>query len=88
MTRYVFEKLKASLEDVKAWAAGDDSKAVLHSCNCIGPQNGNPVCPCAMRGVTVENGRYVQKIDLGPAPTASKAFDTEYSEFNRLMGRE
>ena len=22
----------------------DDS----HACNCIGPQNGNPVCPCMM----------------------------------------
>lgn len=37
-------------------------------CNCIGPQGGQPVCPCQMRGVTVENGRYVQRIDLGPAP--------------------
>lgn len=21
---------------------------LVHSCNCIGPQNGNPVCPCLM----------------------------------------
>ena len=37
-----------------------------HLCNCIGPQNGQPLCPCRMRGVKVENGRYVQHIDHGP----------------------
>lgn len=37
-----------------------------HSCNCIGPQNGQPVCPCRMKGVTIEAGRYVEKRDLGP----------------------
>lgn len=41
--------------------------AGFHPCNCIGPQNGQPVCPCAMRSVTIENGRYVQLHDLGPA---------------------
>lgn len=37
------------------------------SCHCIGPQNGQPVCPCQMRDVTVKDGRYVRIIDLGPA---------------------
>lgn len=37
-------------------------------CNCTGPQNGEPVCPCAMRSVKIKNGRYVQEHDLGPAP--------------------
>jgi len=38
------------------------------SCFCIGPQNGQPLCPCAMRGVVVKNGRYiVPQKDLGPA---------------------
>lgn len=36
------------------------------ACCCIGPQNGEPVCPCRMRNVTIENGRYVRKEDLGP----------------------
>ena len=40
----------------------------LRPCHCIGPQNGEPACPCQMRGVTIENGRYVRRIDLGPAP--------------------
>lgn len=41
---------------------------MLHACNCIGPQSGQPACPCQMRSVTIENGRYVRRIDLGPAP--------------------
>ena len=40
----------------------------VQSCGCIGPQNGQPVCPCQMAGVTIENGRYVRRVDLGPAP--------------------
>ena len=37
-----------------------------HSCNCIGPQDGKPLCPCQMRGVEIKNGRYVKTIDYGP----------------------
>jgi len=40
----------------------------LRACNCIGPQDGQPLCPCAMRGVQVINGRYVKVQDPGPAP--------------------
>lgn len=50
------------------------SGSEMRACNCIGPQNGQPVCPCAMRSVTIENGRYVRKEDLGPA-NPSKRFD-------------
>lgn len=36
-------------------------------CNCVGPQNGEPLCPCRMRGVIIKNGRYVMpEQDLGP----------------------
>jgi hypothetical protein len=35
-------------------------------CNCIGPQNGQPACPCAMRDVKIVDGRYVRVTDLGP----------------------
>lgn len=34
----------------------------------MGPQNGEPCCPCAMRHVKVIDGRYVRVTDLGPAP--------------------
>ena len=39
----------------------------VRACYCMGPQNGQPLCPCRMRGVTVQNGRYVEVIDHGPA---------------------
>lgn len=39
-----------------------------YSCGCIGPQNGEPLCPCQMRGVKIQNGRYVKTIDYGPIP--------------------
>lgn len=45
----------------------------IHLCNCIGPQNGQPVCPCQMKNVVVRDGRYIRKEqDLGPVPEASK----------------
>lgn len=44
----------------------------FHACNCVGPQKGQPVCPCRMRGVSIENGRYVEVIDHGPARARSK----------------
>lgn len=45
-----------------------DRAVEAHACHCIGAQNGQPACPCQMRGVTIENGRYVRRVDLGPAP--------------------
>lgn len=39
-----------------------------YACNCRGPQNGQPVCPCMMRDVRIIDGRYVRVTDLGPAP--------------------
>lgn len=43
------------------------SPVTSHVCNCIGPQNGQPACPCAMRDVKVVDGRWVRVQDLGPA---------------------
>jgi hypothetical protein len=37
------------------------------ACFCVGPQNGQPVCPCRMRNVRRRNGRLVEERDLGPA---------------------
>lgn len=36
-----------------------------HPCGCMGPQNGEPVCPCAMKYVKVVDGHYIQITDLG-----------------------
>lgn len=36
-------------------------------CYCVGPQNGEPRCPCRMRDVVVRDGRYIEpERDLGP----------------------
>lgn len=44
-----------------------EQKPTLNICACMGPQNGQPLCPCAMRGVIVRDGRYiVPEKDLGP----------------------
>lgn len=40
----------------------------MSACFCLGPQPGQPLCPCRMRDVKVINGRYVETKDLGPAP--------------------
>jgi hypothetical protein len=40
---------------------------LLAACNCVGPQDGQPRCPCQMRGVIEREGRWIQKeVDLGP----------------------
>lgn len=39
-----------------------------HPCACIGPQNGEPRCPCMMRSVIERDGRWIERErDLGPA---------------------
>ena len=44
-------------------ALNGDSQA----CFCIGPQNGEPLCPCRMKNVIIRNGRYIMpERDLGP----------------------
>ena len=45
-----------------------------HECFCVGPQNGQPLCPCRMRGVQVKDGRYVEIIDHGPVPSNPPRF--------------
>lgn len=40
----------------------------LTPCACMGPQNGQPLCPCRMKSVQIVDGRYVlPSRDLGPA---------------------
>lgn len=39
---------------------------VARVCHCVGPKNGQPLCPCAMRGVEIRDGHYVRVQDLGP----------------------
>lgn len=46
--------------------ASAHSSVTASACNCIGPQDGQPLCPCQMRGVEIVEGRYVRVTDLGP----------------------
>ena len=42
-------------------------KEINPPCFCIGPQNGEPLCPCKMRRVVIKDGRYIlRERDLGP----------------------
>jgi len=54
----------------------------VHSCNCVGPQNGQPLCPCHMRNVQVKDGRYVEIIDHGPVRAVSSA---DFSSFSKAI---
>lgn len=57
---------KQQFATITAGSTGGQS----HSCGCVGPQNGRPLCPCQMRGVQIKDGRYViPERDLGPAVT-------------------
>lgn len=56
-------------------------------CNCIGPQNGAPRCPCRMKNVRIINGRYVVVTDLGPVSETVKKYNTPsyHEHFKNLM---
>jgi hypothetical protein len=45
----------------------------MRACNCVGPQRGQPVCPCRMSAIKVIDGRYVETIDHGPATVRGRA---------------
>lgn len=48
------------------WSSNENN-VTAHSCNCIGPQNGEPLCPCQMKGIIQRNGRWIKpEQDLGP----------------------
>ena len=54
--------IEGALKELEMRNLGTESRM----CGCIGPQNGEPLCPCMMRGVVIRDGRYVRVEDLGP----------------------
>lgn len=56
----------------------------MTSCYCIGPQNGQPACPCQMKDVRIVGGRYTRTIDLGPAPQGD-ALDQACARWNQAQ---
>ena len=56
-------------------------------CGCIGPQNGQPLCPCAMKTVMIVRGRYIRPAqDLGPVEVALVGSAKEL--FDEVMRKE
>lgn len=48
---------------------------MTHACSCIGPQNGEPRCPCMMRNVVQRDGRWIElERDLGPVHNIRRTF--------------
>lgn len=48
------------------------------SCNCIGPQNNEPKCPCMMSRVIERDGRWIEiERDLGPVLQSPNLQDGE-----------
>lgn len=38
----------------------------IWACECIGPQNGEPRCPCQMKNTAIRDSRYIEaERDLG-----------------------
>ena len=67
------------------------SKSVS-SCFCVGPQNGEPLCPCAMRSQNVMNvgGRWIKPAqDLGPVnPSYSDMMKAFYEKYKHLLEKD
>ena len=46
---------------------GWEPTQAITQCGCIGPQRGEPLCPCAMRGLIKRDGRWIKpEVDFGP----------------------
>lgn len=50
----------------KSWQSATSDGGGVRSCFCIGPQNGQPKCPCMMVNMRQIDGRWVEVIDHGP----------------------
>lgn len=60
------KELRRSIERLAWESVPADS---VHACCCMGPQDGQPLCPCRMRGVIERDGHYyLPEQDLGPVP--------------------
>lgn len=56
--------LNGKISTSASGAAGGEH---YYACGCVGPQRGEPRCPCQMRGVIERDGRWiVPEQDLGP----------------------
>lgn len=59
-------QLRPKPEQYNTMSAGAGQASQSRACGCVGPQNGQPRCPCMMRNVKEVDGRWVEVIDHGP----------------------
>jgi hypothetical protein len=60
---------------------------MVEVCHCVGPRNGEPLCPCKMRDVKIVDGRYVMpERDLGPVRPKSLGLLSPDELPNWLLG--
>lgn len=49
----------------------------MNACNCIGPQNGQPRCPCMMDTLIQRGGRWIEpERDIGPVRPPALPFSS------------
>ncbi len=48
------------LEAAKIYSQRKESDISISICACLGPQNGEPFCPCRMQNVVKVNGGYFE----------------------------
>lgn len=56
---------------MKLWKPAKSSTSITNprECFCVGPQDGQPQCPCRMATLEIIDGRYIERrddIDQGP----------------------
>lgn len=67
------------------------SPAITGACFCIGPMNGEPLCPCMMRARNIQkkNGRWVEpEKDLGPVEGHVNIFESAISKIESIEDYE
>lgn len=72
------------------WLQDMQRNVQVTTCGCVGPQDGQPLCPCRMRGVREVNGRWVETIDHGPVrplPSPDSITHGPGSKIAREFGR-
>ena len=57
-----------------------------HACACMGPQDDEPLCPCAMNSVVLYKGRWV-RLELLPLEDADEDWAETREDFDLALGQ-
>lgn len=64
------------------WMASNPSPA--HSCNCVGPQDGQPLCPCQMRSLIIRDGKWIRPEQVVAPVRPFRQPETDVEKIARL----